>query len=89
MEESRAYRAEKMQYLAEQRAYLKEKREAEKKRNAFEHALILSQLNLAIMQQEEMLANGLGGSMPLYHICLLYTSPSPRDKRQSRMPSSA
>ena len=24
-----------------------------------------------------------------YWICLLYTSPSPRDKRQSRMPSSA
>ena len=24
-----------------------------------------------------------------YHTCLLYTSPSPRDKRQSRMPSSA
>ena len=24
-----------------------------------------------------------------YKICLLYTSPSPRDKRQSRMPSSA
>ena len=24
-----------------------------------------------------------------YMICLLYTSPSPRDKRQSRMPSSA
>ena len=24
-----------------------------------------------------------------YHRCLLYTSPSPRDKRQSRMPSSA
>ena len=23
------------------------------------------------------------------HICLLYTSPSPRDKRQSRMPSAA
>ena len=23
------------------------------------------------------------------HNCLLYTSPSPRDKRQSRMPSSA
>ena len=29
----------------------------------------------------------LGG--PPYQICLLYTSPSPRDKRQSRMPSSA
>ena len=25
----------------------------------------------------------------LFHFCLLYTSPSPRDKRQSRMPSSA
>ena len=25
----------------------------------------------------------------LYNCCLLYTSPSPRDKRQSRMPSSA
>ena len=27
------------------------------------------------------------GDLPL--LCLLYTSPSPRDKRQSRMPSSA
>ena len=25
----------------------------------------------------------------LMRVCLLYTSPSPRDKRQSRMPSSA
>ena len=25
----------------------------------------------------------------IYRTCLLYTSPSPRDKRQSRMPSSA
>ena len=25
----------------------------------------------------------------LFQTCLLYTSPSPRDKRQSRMPSSA
>ena len=25
----------------------------------------------------------------LFYSCLLYTSPSPRDKRQSRMPSSA
>ena len=25
----------------------------------------------------------------VHYICLLYTSPSPRDKRQSRMPSSA
>ena len=25
----------------------------------------------------------------IYHVCLLYTSPSPRDQRGSRMPSSA
>ena len=28
-------------------------------------------------------------AMGTYYGCLLYTSPSPRDKRQSRMPSSA
>ena len=33
---------------------------------------------------------GLGSSVIQYlNACLLYTSPSPRDKRQSRMPSSA
>ena len=30
-----------------------------------------------------------GGAQEWYRLCLLYTSPSPRDKRQSRMPSSA
>ena len=40
-------------------------------------------------------ANGIGvqdscaKSILHYEYCLLYTSPSPRDKRQSRMPSSA
>ena len=29
------------------------------------------------------------GATEWFKICLLYTSPSPRDKRQSRMPSSA
>ena len=32
-------------------------------------------------------ADGLFGTLLTF--CLLYTSPSPRDKRQSRMPSSA
>ena len=27
--------------------------------------------------------------VPRYKICLLYTSPSPRDRQKSRMPSSA
>ena len=33
----------------------------------------------------------IGGPLSLRNLetCLLYTSPSPRDKRQSRMPSSA
>ena len=31
----------------------------------------------------------LPGVQARFHFCLLYTSPSPRDKRQSRMPSSA
>ena len=35
----------------------------------------------------EIEASGL--NIPLAAGCLLYTSPSPRDKRQSRMPSSA
>ena len=30
-----------------------------------------------------------GNAFPASKDCLLYTSPSPRDKRQSRMPSSA
>ena len=32
---------------------------------------------------------GTSGSREQFRICLLYTSPSPRDKRQYRMPSSA
>ena len=33
--------------------------------------------------------NAISGISVKNEICLLYTSPSPRDKRQSRMPSSA
>ena len=48
--------------------------------------------NLKLTQEEkENVACGLRPVSPdgLPYICLLYTSPSPRDKRQSRMPSSA
>ena len=34
-------------------------------------------------------AYGFNGPVEVLNRCLLYTSPSPRDKRQSRMPSSA
>ena len=30
-----------------------------------------------------------GGAKHHYRVCLLYTSPSPRDRQKSRMPSSA
>ena len=40
--------------------------------------------------EEDLEENAAGVSPdPLACVCLLYTSPSPRDKRQSRMPSSA
>ena len=35
------------------------------------------------------LITGSGGGSPANNVCLLYTSPSPRDQRGSRMPSSA
>ena len=41
-----------------------------------------------VLNTEETLSVALGPGL-LTQICLLYTSPSPRDKRQSRMPSSA
>src|SRR5678810_1122065 len=34
-------------------------------------------------------ANGHGAELRVVTICLLYTSPSPRDRQKSRMPSSA
>ena len=36
-----------------------------------------------------ILTCGILAATAVFLVCLLYTSPSPRDKRQSRMPSSA
>ena len=41
------------------------------------------------LERELDLVVGGFGMSQLVTLCLLYTSPSPRDKRQSRMPSSA
>ena len=41
------------------------------------------------VQEIGLFATSLKNSEGIYIYCLLYTSPSPRDKRQSRMPSSA
>ena len=39
-------------------------------------------------QRKKVIFWGIGGAVIL-RICLLYTSPSPRDRQKSRMPSSA
>ena len=41
-----------------------------------------------LLAQSAMIAHGRGEAFD-YLLCLLYTSPSPRDMRRSRMPSSA
>ena len=49
------------------------------------------EISRALSDSEEEFDWIAGGTdlLPNYKCCLLYTSPSPRDKRQSRMPSSA
>ena len=44
-------------------------------------------LNNSLVLGEEKTKKKLGGGHP--YVCLLYTSPSPRDRQKSRMPSSA
>ena len=43
--------------------------------------------NVGLVNRDKKLSFKFNGNT--YYGCLLYTSPSPRDKRQSRMPSSA
>ena len=44
---------------------------------------------VSVMMAKDSVKTRLGSDAGLSYTCLLYTSPSPRDKRQSRMPSSA
>ena len=44
-------------------------------------------LELSIPKIDSKIGSKIEFDKPMF--CLLYTSPSPRDKRQSRMPSSA
>jgi ABC-2 type transport system ATP-binding protein len=53
--------------------------------------LILKGVDLTIEEGEffGLLGPNAAGKTTLLSICLLYTSPSPRDRTRSRMPSSA
>ena len=57
--------------------------EAAKKQEADARSVYVGQVDYASTPED--LANAFASA----GTCLLYTSPSPRDKRQSRMPSSA
>ena len=49
-----------------------------------------AQYNLNLLFEEGLATRkDISDAIKWYRCCLLYTSPSPRDKRQSRMPSSA
>ena len=44
---------------------------------------------LQLLEKWQMFISDAEASLELYSFCLLYTSPSPRDVEESRMPSSA
>ena len=45
--------------------------------------------NIALVEVNEETLNETADFLKKYNVCLLYTSPSPRDPKSSRMPSSA
>ena len=61
--------------------------------NDHKTALSVKKADLSTMRRlgasEEEILGTQSNLANAYYACLLYTSPSPRDKRQSRMPSSA
>ena len=52
-------------------------------------AIVVDSLEKSLGEVVEIIETGAGYVYAVQQPCLLYTSPSPRDKRQSRMPSSA
>ena len=64
-------------------------KDTKKKAVAYVHPFFLTGFyQLSVQQQIPYLTLPQDYHLPVQN-CLLYTSPSPRDKRQSRMPSSA
>ena len=57
--------------------------------NGIKYKTGLSAKNTSAEKLSMNVATVAPGAVAYAHICLLYTSPSPRDQRGSRMPSSA
>ena len=61
--------------------------------NAKDNTVVVENINKVTKHSKPSAANQQGGIItkeaPLHISCLLYTSPSPRDRQKSRMPSSA
>ena len=51
--------------------------------------LALNKISFDLSEKESLAILGPNGAGKTTLICLLYTSPSPRDRTRSRMPSSA
>ena len=66
--------------------YLKEQRRARQWRNGLRLAWLVF---VVVMSWVVLHRGGSSTSTTSPHTCLLYTSPSPRDRQKSRMPSSA
>ena len=58
-------------------------------RNIKEGTKIIDYVGKLITKKQTEESDKYDNSKPIYLFCLLYTSPSPRDRQKSRMPSSA
>ena len=58
-------------------------------RTAATEFVFVTNQQLSLGERDSLRSIEPGTTISLYHLCLLYTSPSPRDRTRSRMPSSA
>ena len=84
-----------MAYLSEKAAYLRGLCEGMKLEDTDQNKLLkaiieaLDDMSFAIEELEEQQEEIFEELDEINEVCLLYTSPSPRDRQKSRMPSSA